>query len=166
MNVWSYWTRKCAVKKLKISQIVLEILAKKRFSRLFWNFLTKQEVDFSILYILLITTIELENLPLEFLKYLNYFSRNWQIKGFWRLFLIFLTKQEVDFFELICFTNDHYRTWNFAFWILKISQLVLVLLTKKRFSAAILNFYDQTGSKILKSRLLCPIPGRTWSYAV
>ena len=52
----------------------------------------------------------------------------------------------------------------FEFW--KISQLVLVLSTKNRFSAAILNFYNQTGSKILKSRLLCPIPGRTWSYAV
>ena len=97
IDVWSYWTRKCAVKNLKISQLVLEILAKKRFSRLFWNFLTKQEVDFSILYILLITTIELENLPLEFLKYLSHFLSNLEILGFLRLFWIFLTKQEEDF---------------------------------------------------------------------
>ena len=81
--------------------------------------LTKQEVDFSILYILLITTIELENLPLEFLKYLSYFSSNWQIKGFWRLFLIFLTKQEVDFFELIYYTIHYIELENLLFEFLK-----------------------------------------------
>ena len=151
INVWSFWTRKCAVKIFKISQLVLEILTKKQFSQLFWNFLTKQEVDFSILYILqIITTIEHENLPLEFLKYLTYFSSTWQITGFLRLFWIFLTKQEVDFFKLIYFTIHYYRTWKFAFRILKISQLVLELFAKKRFSVAILHFPHETGSRFIE----------------
>ena len=37
IDVWSYWTRKCAVKNLKISQLVHEILAKNRFSWLIWR---------------------------------------------------------------------------------------------------------------------------------
>ena len=44
------------------------------------------------------------------------------------------------FFELIYFTNHYYRTWKFAFRILKISQLNLYLLTKNRLLAAILIF--------------------------
>ena len=69
-------------------------------------------------------------------------------------------------FEPIFFTNLYYRSWKFAIRILKINQLVLKLWAKTRFSAAILNFYDQTGSRILKSRLQGPIPVQTWSYAV
>ena len=62
---------KFTVKILKISQLVLKLLAKTGFRRLFWIFLAKQEVDFSNSHIFLITTIELENMPLESLKYLN-----------------------------------------------------------------------------------------------
>ena len=51
------------------------------------------------------------------------------------------------FFEPIFFIIHYHRTSKFAIRILTISQLVLVLLTKTRFSAAILNFYDQTGSR-------------------
>ena len=91
------------------------------------------------------------------------FSQN---KRFLVAILKFSDETESRFFKPLDFTIHYHRTWKFAIRILKISQLVLVLLTKNRFSAAILNFYDQTGSKILKSRLLCPIPGRTWSYAV
>ena len=69
-------------------------------------------------------------------------------------------------FETIFFTNFYYRTWKSAIRILKMSELVLKLSAKNRFLAAILNFYDQTGSRILKSRLQGPIPGQTWSYAV
>ena len=85
---------------------------------------------------------------------------------FLKVILKFSDETGSKFLEPLDFTILFHRTWKFAIRILKISQLVLVLLTKNRFSAAILNFYNQTGSKILKSRLLCPIPGRTWSYAV
>ena len=57
----------------------------------------KPEVDFWNQYFLLITTIEPENLPLEFRKYLYYFSFYWRKTGFRRPFWIFTTKPEVDF---------------------------------------------------------------------
>ena len=41
------------------------------FRRPFWIFTTKPEIDFLNQYFLLITTIEADNLPLEFCKYLN-----------------------------------------------------------------------------------------------
>ena len=46
-----------AIKTSNMSQLILEFLAKYGFSAAFWILLTKQEVDFSILYIFLITTI-------------------------------------------------------------------------------------------------------------
>ena len=50
------------------------------------------------------------------------------------------------FFEPLDFKIHYHRTWKFAIKILKISQLNLDYLTKNRFSAAFLNFYDLTGS--------------------
>ena len=67
------------------------------FRWLFCIFNMKPEVDLSNLYFLLITTIELENLPLKILKCLNNFSIYWRKTCFRRPFWIFLTKQEVDF---------------------------------------------------------------------
>ena len=49
------------------------------------------------------------------------------------------------FFEPLDFKIHYHRTWKFAIKILKISQLNLDYLTKNRFSAAFLNFYDLTG---------------------
>ena len=72
-----------------------------------------------------------------------------QNKRFLVAILKFSDETESRFFKPLDFTIHYHRTWKFAIRILKISQLVLVLLTKNRFSAAILNFYDQTGSRIL-----------------
>ena len=58
---------KSTVKILKISQLVLKLMAKNRFSAAILNFWTFK-VEFSNLYFLLISTIDLENLPLEFWK--------------------------------------------------------------------------------------------------
>ena len=49
-------------------------------------------------------------------------------------------------FEPLDFKIHYHRTWKFAIKILKISQLNLDYLTKNRFLAAFLNFYDLTGS--------------------
>ena len=53
----------------------------------------------------------------------------------------------IRFFEPLDFTIHYHRTWKFAIRILKISQLNLDSLTKNRFSAAILIFYDQNVSR-------------------
>ena len=95
-----YRTWKLAIKISKMSLLVLELLAKYGFQRLFWIFLTKQEVDFSNLLFLIITSIELEILHLEYLKYLNKFSNNWQKTCFRWLFCIFNMKPEVDLSNL------------------------------------------------------------------
>ena len=63
--------------------------------------------------------------------------------------LKFSDKTRSRFFEPLDFTIHFNRTWKLAIRILKISLLNLDLLTKNRFSAAILNFYDQTGSSFL-----------------
>ena len=113
----------------------------------------------------------------------NHYHRTWKfairILKICQLVFVLLTKNRFlaailnfydqtgsRFFDPIFLTNYYHQSWKFAFKILKISQLVLQLLAKKRFSAAILNFYDQTGSRILKSRLQGPILVQTWSYAV
>ena len=62
---------KFAIRIFNISQLVRKLSAKKGFRRPFWIFATKPEVEFSNLYFLQITTIDLENLPLEFRKYIN-----------------------------------------------------------------------------------------------
>ena len=69
------------------------------------------------------------------------------------------------FFNQFFFTNHFYRTWKFAIRILKRSQLVLVLSTKNRFSAAILNFYDQTGSRIFEPIYFTNHYHRSWKFA-
>ena len=75
------------------------------------------------------------------------------------------------FFEPLDFKIHYYRTWKFAIRIFKISQLVLVKLTKNRFSAAILNFYDKTGSRFLNQYFLLittnepeNLPLEFWKY--
>ena len=70
------------------------------------------------------------------------------------------------FFEPIFFTNHYHQTWKFAIKILKISQLVFVLWTKNRFSAAILNFYDQTGSRFFDPIFFTNHYHQTWKFAI
>ena len=70
------------------------------------------------------------------------------------------------FFQKIFFTNHYCRTWKIAIKILKISQLVLVLSTKNRFSAAILNFYDQTGSRFFNQFFFTNHCYWTWKFAI
>ena len=69
------------------------------------------------------------------------------------------------FIERICFTNYYYQTWKFTIRILEIYQLVLKLWTKNRFSVAILNFYDQTGSRIFEPIYFTNHFYRTWKFA-
>ena len=83
-----------------ISQLVRKLSAKNRFRWPFWICATKPEVEFSNLYLLLITTIDLENMPLEFWKYLNKFSGYQRKTGLRWPFWIFATKPEVKFSNL------------------------------------------------------------------
>ena len=151
---------------MKISQLVLILLTKNRFSAAILNFFYHTGSRF-----------------FEPIFFTNHYHRTWKfairILKISQLVLVLLAKKRFSaailnfydqtgsrFVDLIFFTNHHHRIWKFAIWILKIYQLVLVFWTKNRFLAAILNFYDQTGNRILKWRSLCPIPGRIWSYAV
>ena len=70
------------------------------------------------------------------------------------------------FFQPIFFTNHYYRTWKFAIRILKISRLVLKLSAENRFSAAILNFYDQTESSFMNRPFFSNHNHRTWKFAI
>ena len=106
---------KFTVKILKISQLVLKLLAKTRFSAAILNF--------------------------------------YDHTGSW-------------IFEPIYFTNHYHRSWKFAIKILKISQLVLKLSAKNQFSAAILNFYDQTGSRIFKPIFFTNLYYWSWKFAI
>ena len=80
--------------------------------------------------------------------------------------LIFFDQTGSRFFDLIFLTYYYHRSWKFAIKILKISQLVLQLLAKKRFSAAILNFYDQTGNRIFEPIFFPNLYYRTWKFAI
>ena len=70
------------------------------------------------------------------------------------------------FFEPIFLTNYNHLLWKFAIGILKISQLVLKLLAKNRFSAAILNFFDRTGSRIFEPIFFTYHFYQTWKFAI
>ena len=96
-----HYNRTCLfnIRILKLSQFVFESLPKYDVSATIWIFLTKQEVFFSNLYILLITTIELENMPLKFWKYPNLFS-SYSQKRFSASICIFHMKPEVDLWNL------------------------------------------------------------------
>ena len=113
----NYYNRswKFAIKILKLSQLVLQLLAKKRFSAAILNFYDQ-------------------------------------------------TGSRI--FQHIFFTNQYNRSWKFAIKILKISQLVLKLSAKNRFSAAILNFYDQIGSRIFEPIFFTNLYYRTWKFAI
>ena len=67
-------------------------------------------------------------------------------RHFFMAILKFSDETGSGFFELLDFKIHFHRTWKFAIKILKISQLNLDYLTKNRFSAAFLNFYNLTGS--------------------
>jgi len=73
-------------------------------------------------------------------------KRIFRKKRFLMAILKFSDETGSRFFELLDFKTHYHRTWKFAITILKISQLNLDYLTKNRFSAAFLNFYDLTGS--------------------
>ena len=55
------------------------------------------------------------------------------------------------FFEPIYCTDHYFWTWNFAIRILNLSQLVLELLAKYGVSATILNFTVETGSRFFRT---------------
>ena len=114
-DFWSYWTRKFAVINLKISQLVLVLLAKYGLSAAILKFLDKT------------------------------WSR---------------------FFDLIYFTDNYYHSWKFAFGISKISQLVLELLAKNRFLAAILHFLHKTGGRFIEPIFSTNHYYLNWKFAI
>ena len=69
-------------------------------------------------------------------------------------------------FKPIFFTNLYYRSWKFAIRILKIYQWVLNLSAKTRFSAAILKFYDHTGSRIYEPIYLTNHYHQSWKFTI
>ena len=69
-------------------------------------------------------------------------------------------------FEIVYSINHYHQSWKFTIKILKISQLVLKLLAKNRFSAAILNFYDHTGSWIFEPIYFTNHYHRSWKFTV
>ena len=71
--------------------------------------------------------------------------------SFQRSFWIFTTKPEEDFSNLYFLLITSIVPKNLPIENLKIFKLVLELSAKKLFLAAILNFYDQTGSRFFKS---------------
>ena len=75
------------------------------FREPFWIFTTKPEVNFLTQYFLRITTIEPENLPFEFWKYIYKFSFYWRKTGFRQPFWIFTTKPEVNFWPNIFYES-------------------------------------------------------------
>ena len=135
---------------MEIYQLVLELSVKNRFSVAILNFYdrTGSSIFKSIFFTnhfhrtckFAIRSLKIAQLVL-FLLMKNRFSV---------AILNFYDLTGSRFFEQIFFTNHYQRTWTFAVKVLKISQLVLVLLTKTRFSAAILNSYDQTGSRFFE----------------
>ena len=151
---------------LKISQLVLVLLTKNRFSAAIFNFYDQTGSRF-----------------FEQIFFANHYHRTWKfairILQISQLVLVLLTKNRFSaailnfydqtgsrFFEQIFFANHYHQTWEFAIRILQISQLVLVLLTKNRFLAAILNFYDQTGSRIFDQYFFPNHYHRTWIYVI
>ena len=64
------------------------------------------------------------------------------------------------------FTNHYHRTWILAIRILKISQLVLKLSAENRFSAAILNVYDRTRSRIFDPIYFTNHYHVSWKFAI
>ena len=80
--------------------------------------------------------------------------------------LKFSDETGIRFFEPLDFTIHYHRTLKFAIRILKISQLVLVFLTKSQFSAAILNFYDLTGSRFFEPLDFTNLYHWTWKFAM
>ena len=81
-------------------------------------------------------------------------------------FLNFYDLTGSRYFEPISFTYHYQYTSKFFIRILKISQLALKLLAKNRFSAAILNFPDETGSRILTHIFITNLFYRTWKIAI
>ena len=70
------------------------------------------------------------------------------------------------FFRTYILHYSLHRTWKFAVRISKISLLVLKLLAKKRFLAAILNFSHETGSRFIEPIFFTNHYHRTWKSAI
>ena len=91
-DVWSYWTRKCAVINLKISQLVLELLAKYGFSAAILKF--PDETGCSFFYLIYFSNhyhrtgkftfriFKISQLVLEFLAFIRVFGGYFEIS--WR----------------------------------------------------------------------------------
>ena len=143
-----YQTWKFAVWISKISQLVLESLAKKWFSAAILHF--PHETGSRFIKPIFFTNhyhqtwkCAVMNLKISQLV-LKLLAKN----RFSAAILNFYDQTGIRIFEPIFSINLHYRSWKFAIKVLKISQLVLKLSAKNRFSAAILNLYDHTGRRI------------------
>ena len=151
---------------MKIYQLVLKLLAKTRFSAAILNF-----YDHTGSWIF------------EPIYFTNHYHRSWKFaikilkisqlvlklsvkNRFLAAILRFYDHTGSRIYEPIYLTNHYHRSWKFAVKILKISQLVLKLLAKNRFSAAILNFYDRTGSRIFKPIYFTKDYHRSWKFAI
>ena len=143
-----YWTKKFAIRILKISLLVLKISAKNRISAAILNFYDQtgsrifEPIFFTYLY------YRTWKFTIRILKISQSVLKISMKNRFLAAIFNFYDQTGSRIFEPIFFTNLYYWSWKFAIRILKINQLVVKLSAKTRFSAAILNFYDQTGSRI------------------
>ena len=63
------------------------------------------------------------------------------------------------------FCHYFYRTWVDTVWISKIRPIVIIW-AKNLFLNYIFDLPGNTGSRFLKPKVVCPIPGRTQAFAV
>ena len=140
-------------------------MAKNSFSVAILNFYNKTGSSFQtyILYQSLLLNLKIYHQNFENISISSWLIDEKQVFGG---HLEFYDQTGSRFFELIFLTNHYNRTWKFAIRILKISQLFLVLFTKTRFSAAILNFYDQTGSRFFETIFFSNHYHWTWKFAI
>ena len=136
------------------------------------NFTTKAGVDpltyifyISLTYVLKMCPKNFLNIPIKYRIY----DEKTCFLVFLRPFWIFTPKPEIEFSNqgysaLFPAKPDHmpFKFWKYLNHISKFRQKHMFF----GVFAAILNFYAQTGNIIFKSRVQCPIPGKTWSYAV
>ena len=151
---------------LKISQLVLVLLTKNRFSAAILNFYDQTGSRI-----------------FEPIYFTNHYHRSWKFAirilkiyqwvlnlsaktRFSAAILKFYDHTGSRIYELIYLTNHYHRSWKLTVKILKISQLVLKLLAKNRFSAAILNFYDHTGSWIFEPIYFTNHYHWSWKFAI
>ena len=150
---------------MKIYQLVLKLSTKNQFPVAIWTFYDKPEVDFSNPYFVTNHDYRTWKCSIRILKIYQLVFKLSAKTRFSASILKFDDQTGSRIFELIIFTNHYHRSWKFAIRILKISQLVLKLLAKNRFSAAILNFYDQTGCRFFEPIYFTNYYYQSWNLA-